>query len=222
MFASSRAEKGAHGQLGLPVVQGRAQNWSFLKDYDPMGNKKEPVQLPEYVPLFSDTVPNSTSQVVGSRVDTPLGKALVGMDFFFVEGVRKKKLEEELQPWLTGESAELRNFRSMAKNSWFLVFRAAEQFTRGEKRRYGGQDALGPEMITDSRSDVMWLGTLLITSKQFLVFLRYQWYYEYPLLTYLEYPILITQDLILLLCVFHFNGDVKRAAPYIALYPFGI
>ncbi|KAB1266999.1 uncharacterized protein Cadr_000017772 [Camelus dromedarius] len=75
-----------------------AQNWSFLKDYDPMGNKKEPVQLPEYVPLFSDTVPNSTSQVVGSRVDTPLGKALVGMDFFFVEGVRKKKLEEELQP----------------------------------------------------------------------------------------------------------------------------
>ncbi|XP_006197338.1 ciliary microtubule inner protein 5 [Vicugna pacos] len=75
-----------------------AQNWSFLKDYDPMGNKKEPVQLPEYVPLFSDTVPNSMSQVVGSRVDTPLGKALVGMDFFFVEGVRKKKLEEELQP----------------------------------------------------------------------------------------------------------------------------
>ncbi|KAB1267000.1 uncharacterized protein Cadr_000017773 [Camelus dromedarius] len=32
----------------------------------PQGNKKEPVQLPD-------------------RVDTPLGKALVGMDFFFVE-----------------------------------------------------------------------------------------------------------------------------------------
>uniref|UniRef100_A0A9L0JFV0 Solute carrier family 66 member 3 n=1 Tax=Equus asinus TaxID=9793 RepID=A0A9L0JFV0_EQUAS len=52
---------------------------------------------------------------------------------------------------------------------------------------------------------------------RFLVFLRYQCYYEYPLLTYLEYPILILQDLILLLCVFHFNGDVRRAAPYIAL-----
>uniref|UniRef100_F6TCF7 Solute carrier family 66 member 3 n=1 Tax=Equus caballus TaxID=9796 RepID=F6TCF7_HORSE len=51
----------------------------------------------------------------------------------------------------------------------------------------------------------------------FLVFLRYQCYYEYPLLTYLEYPILILQDLILLLCIFHFNGDVRRAAPYIAL-----
>ncbi|XP_057596600.1 uncharacterized protein C2orf50 homolog [Hippopotamus amphibius kiboko] len=75
-----------------------AQNWSFLKDYDPMGNKKELVKLPEYVPLFSDTVPNSTNQAVGSRVDTPLGKTLISLDFFFVEGVRKKKLEDELQP----------------------------------------------------------------------------------------------------------------------------
>ncbi|KAI4587517.1 hypothetical protein MJG53_005304 [Ovis ammon polii x Ovis aries] len=62
------------------------------------GNKKEPVQLPDYVPRFSDTVPNSTNRAVGSRVDTPLGKTLIGLDFFFVEGARKKKLEEELQP----------------------------------------------------------------------------------------------------------------------------
>ncbi|EFB24565.1 hypothetical protein PANDA_010459, partial [Ailuropoda melanoleuca] len=75
-----------------------AQHWSFLKDYDPLGNKKEPVKLPDYVPLFSDTVPNSANQVVGSRVDTPLGQTLIGMDFFFVDGVRKKKLEAELQP----------------------------------------------------------------------------------------------------------------------------
>lgn len=64
----------------------------------PQGNKKEPVKLPEYVPFFSDTVPNSTNQVVGSRVGTPLGQTLIGMDFFFVDGVRKKKLEAELQP----------------------------------------------------------------------------------------------------------------------------
>ncbi|KAB0357087.1 uncharacterized protein C2orf50 homolog [Muntiacus reevesi] len=75
-----------------------AQNWSFLKDYDPMGNKKEPVKLPDYVPRFSDTVPSSTNRAVGSRVETPLGKTLIGLDFFFVEGARKKKLEEELQP----------------------------------------------------------------------------------------------------------------------------
>ncbi|XP_047701155.1 solute carrier family 66 member 3 isoform X2 [Prionailurus viverrinus] len=56
--------------------------------------------------------------------------------------------------------------------------------------------------------------------KIFLVFLRYQCYYEYPLLTYLEYPILIAQDVLLLLCAFHFNGNVKGAAPYMAVYPF--
>ncbi|XP_006880740.1 PREDICTED: uncharacterized protein C2orf50 homolog [Elephantulus edwardii] len=79
-------------------LQRWTENWSFLKDYDSMGNKKEHPMLPEYVPLFSDTVPNSMNQVVGSRMDTPLGKMLINMDYFFVEGVRKKKLEEELQP----------------------------------------------------------------------------------------------------------------------------
>lgn len=62
----------------------------------------------------------------------------------------------------------------------------------------------------------LWAGSLSLL--RFLVFLRYQCYYQYPLLTYLEYPILIIQDLILLLCVFHFNGNVKRAAPYIILF----
>uniref|UniRef100_A0ABI7XWW9 Solute carrier family 66 member 3 n=1 Tax=Felis catus TaxID=9685 RepID=A0ABI7XWW9_FELCA len=54
--------------------------------------------------------------------------------------------------------------------------------------------------------------------ERFLVFLRYQCYYEYPLLTYLEYPILIAQDVLLLLCAFHFNGNVKGAAPYMAVF----
>ncbi|XP_042536710.1 uncharacterized protein C2orf50 homolog [Dipodomys spectabilis] len=75
------------------------EQWGFLKDYDPMGNKKEPERLPESVSLFSDTVPNSSNQVVGSRVDTPLGRALSRMDYLlFSEGARKRKLEEELQP----------------------------------------------------------------------------------------------------------------------------
>ncbi|XP_028633581.1 uncharacterized protein C2orf50 homolog isoform X2 [Grammomys surdaster] len=75
-----------------------AENWGFLKDYDPLGNKKEPQELPASVPFFSDTVPCSTSREVGSKVDTALGRALSHMDFFFVEGTRKKKPEDELQP----------------------------------------------------------------------------------------------------------------------------
>ncbi|XP_037668917.1 solute carrier family 66 member 3 isoform X4 [Choloepus didactylus] len=62
------------------------------------------------------------------------------------------------------------------------------------------------------------LPSLLLELAGFLVFLRYQCYYGYPLLTYLEVPILIAQDVILLLCVFHFNGNVKQAAPYLAVF----
>ncbi|XP_008762809.1 solute carrier family 66 member 3 isoform X2 [Rattus norvegicus] len=62
------------------------------------------------------------------------------------------------------------------------------------------------------------LPSLLLELAGFLVFLRYQHYYGNPLLTYLEYPILIVQDIVLLLFVFHFNGNVKQALPYMAVF----
>ncbi|KAM6150022.1 solute carrier family 66 member 3 [Erethizon dorsatum] len=62
------------------------------------------------------------------------------------------------------------------------------------------------------------LPSLLLELAGFLVFLRHQCYYGSPVLTYLEYPILIVQDVVLLLCVFHFNGGVKQAAPYLAVF----
>uniref|UniRef100_A0A665V8E0 Si:dkey-18j18.3 n=1 Tax=Echeneis naucrates TaxID=173247 RepID=A0A665V8E0_ECHNA len=55
------------------------KNWSFLKDYGQMvGNQEEP--LPSYVPLFSDRIPNTTNQMFGSRLSTPLGSELVKLD----------------------------------------------------------------------------------------------------------------------------------------------
>ncbi|XP_066466627.1 uncharacterized protein C2orf50 homolog [Tiliqua scincoides] len=74
------------------------QNWNFLKDYDPLGKKKEHKQLPDYVSVFSDKIPNTNSHIIGSRLNTDLGKTLVKMDYFLYCGRRKKKLEEELQP----------------------------------------------------------------------------------------------------------------------------
>ncbi|XP_009971700.3 uncharacterized protein C2orf50 homolog [Tyto alba] len=74
------------------------QNWSFLKDYDLMGKKKEQKPLPNYMPVFSSKVPNSTNQTIGSRMNTELGRALVNMDYFFSSGAQKRKLEGELQP----------------------------------------------------------------------------------------------------------------------------
>ncbi|XP_029821639.1 PQ-loop repeat-containing protein 3 [Manacus vitellinus] len=52
----------------------------------------------------------------------------------------------------------------------------------------------------------------------FIVFLRYQIYYGYPLQTYLEYPIIIAQDVILLLCILHFFGKMKRALFFAAIF----
>ncbi|XP_032041586.1 solute carrier family 66 member 3 isoform X1 [Aythya fuligula] len=62
------------------------------------------------------------------------------------------------------------------------------------------------------------LGSLLLELAGFLVFLRYQIYYGYPLQTYLEYPILIAQDAVLLLFVLRFNGNMKRALLYAAMF----
>ncbi|XP_067400976.1 uncharacterized protein C2orf50 homolog [Emydura macquarii macquarii] len=74
------------------------QNWGFMKDYDPMGKTKEQEQLPEYVPVFSDKIPNTTNQTIGSRMNTEIGKTLVNMDYFLNSGRQKKKLEHEFQP----------------------------------------------------------------------------------------------------------------------------
>ncbi|XP_041043842.1 solute carrier family 66 member 3 isoform X1 [Carcharodon carcharias] len=63
--------------------------------------------------------------------------------------------------------------------------------------------------------------SLLLELTGFLVFLTYQTYYEYPLATYLEYPILIIQDAILLMCVLFYNGNIGTALPYSILFILG-
>ncbi|XP_072266465.1 ciliary microtubule inner protein 5 [Pyxicephalus adspersus] len=74
------------------------ENWSFLKEYDALGNKKEIEKLPEQVPVFSDQIPNTTNQNIGSRINTDLGKNLVHMDFVLTSGNQKKRLGTELLP----------------------------------------------------------------------------------------------------------------------------
>ncbi|XP_061482205.1 uncharacterized protein C2orf50 homolog [Rhineura floridana] len=74
------------------------QNWSFLKDYDPLGKIKKPEKLPEYMSVFSDKIPNTSSHIIGSRMKTDLGKTLVKMDYFLNYGRRKNKAGQELQP----------------------------------------------------------------------------------------------------------------------------
>ncbi|KAM9317070.1 solute carrier family 66 member 3 [Gastrophryne carolinensis] len=62
------------------------------------------------------------------------------------------------------------------------------------------------------------LPSLLMEVAGFLVFLRYQMYYDYPMETYLEYPILIAQDVVLLLFIFYYTGSTRSALSYCGLF----
>ncbi|KAM3850792.1 solute carrier family 66 member 3 [Vipera latastei] len=65
------------------------------------------------------------------------------------------------------------------------------------------------------------LESLVLELGGFLVCLRYMSYYRYPQLTYIEYPLMIVQDIILCLLVLHFNGKMKHALPYTVIFVAG-
>ncbi|XP_072222242.1 uncharacterized protein C2orf50 homolog [Leuresthes tenuis] len=56
------------------------KNWNFLTDYDHKGQPRTEEPLPSYVSLFSDRHPNTSNQMLGSRLSTPMGKELVRLD----------------------------------------------------------------------------------------------------------------------------------------------
>nr|XP_020477600.1 PQ-loop repeat-containing protein 3 isoform X1 [Monopterus albus] len=58
------------------------------------------------------------------------------------------------------------------------------------------------------------LNSLLLELIGFIVFVTYQMYYDYPPPTYLEYPILIAQDVILLLLILYYNGSLQQSVIY--------
>ncbi|XP_033991103.1 solute carrier family 66 member 3 [Trematomus bernacchii] len=60
--------------------------------------------------------------------------------------------------------------------------------------------------------------SLLLQLLGYIVFVTYQMYYDYPPPTYLEYPILIAQDAILLLLILHYNGNLKQSLLYTLLF----
>nr|XP_046223055.1 solute carrier family 66 member 3 [Oncorhynchus gorbuscha] len=62
------------------------------------------------------------------------------------------------------------------------------------------------------------LNSLLLELTGFIVFVTYQMYYDYPPPTYLEYPVLIAQDVILLLLILHYNGSLKQSLIYAVVF----
>ncbi|AWP16832.1 putative PQ-loop repeat-containing protein 3 [Scophthalmus maximus] len=62
------------------------------------------------------------------------------------------------------------------------------------------------------------LNSLLLELTGFIVFVTYQMYYDYPPPTYLEYPILIAQDVVLLLLILHYDGNLRQSLFYAAVF----
>ncbi|XP_061700852.1 uncharacterized protein C2orf50 homolog [Syngnathoides biaculeatus] len=56
------------------------KNWSFLRNYDHLGELRRDEPLPDNASLFSDWAPNTTNQIFGSRLSTPLGRELIRLD----------------------------------------------------------------------------------------------------------------------------------------------
>nr|XP_019940366.1 PREDICTED: uncharacterized protein C2orf50 homolog [Paralichthys olivaceus] len=76
------------------------KNWSFLRDYDQMGQLKPEEPLPSYTSLFSDRVPNTTTQMLGSKLSTPHGRELVRLDrlLLWSGSYHKSKKDPEMLP----------------------------------------------------------------------------------------------------------------------------
>ncbi|KAI4886956.1 hypothetical protein NFI96_013286 [Prochilodus magdalenae] len=76
------------------------KNWSFLKEFDQLGYPRTEIPLPDYVPLYSDALPNTANQAFGSRMCTELGKELMRMDKLLLLSTshRKTKRSPEMQP----------------------------------------------------------------------------------------------------------------------------
>ncbi|TSV02055.1 PQ-loop repeat-containing protein 3 [Bagarius yarrelli] len=62
------------------------------------------------------------------------------------------------------------------------------------------------------------LNSLLLELTGFIVFVSYQMYYDYPPPLYLEYPILIAQDIVLLILILHYNRNMKHSLLYAAAF----
>ncbi|XP_062981906.1 solute carrier family 66 member 3 [Elgaria multicarinata webbii] len=79
----------------------------------------------------------------------------------------------------------------------------------------------GAALIAAKSARGVSLESLVLELSGFLVCLRYMSYYNYPLPTYVEYPIIIVQDVILLLFVLHYSGKMKHALPYTVIFVAG-
>ncbi|XP_056617220.1 uncharacterized protein C2orf50 homolog [Triplophysa dalaica] len=76
------------------------KNWSFLKSFDQLGRPRAETPLPNSVSLYSDRLPNTSNQMLGSGLYTELGKELIRIDSLLTltSNHCKTKRNPEMQP----------------------------------------------------------------------------------------------------------------------------
>ncbi|XP_048062065.1 uncharacterized protein C2orf50 homolog [Megalobrama amblycephala] len=76
------------------------KNWSFLMNFDQLGHQRTETPLPSSVSLYSDRVPNTSNQMIGSGLYTELGKEMIRLDNLLIltANHRKAKRNPEMQP----------------------------------------------------------------------------------------------------------------------------
>ncbi|XP_077434599.1 solute carrier family 66 member 3 [Vanacampus margaritifer] len=65
------------------------------------------------------------------------------------------------------------------------------------------------------------LNSLVLELVGYIVFVTYQMYYDYPPPTYLEYPILIAQDVVLLILILLYGGRLQDSLMYSIVFVVG-
>ncbi|XP_067241463.1 uncharacterized protein C2orf50 homolog [Chanodichthys erythropterus] len=76
------------------------KNWSFLMNFDQLGHQRTETPLPSSVSLYSDRVPNTSNQMIGSGLYSELGKEMIRLDNLLIltANHRKAKRNPEMQP----------------------------------------------------------------------------------------------------------------------------
>ncbi|CAI9729110.1 Hypothetical predicted protein [Octopus vulgaris] len=72
------------------------KNWGFLAKFDSKGMLKTEKELPDKLNMFSNTLPNTSSGSYGAKLESPVGRQILNLEFKFYGNLRRKRTEDLL------------------------------------------------------------------------------------------------------------------------------
>ncbi|XP_029641159.1 uncharacterized protein C2orf50 homolog isoform X1 [Octopus sinensis] len=78
------------------LVKEWEKNWGFLAKFDSKGMLKTEKELPDKLNMFSNTLPNTSSGSYGAKLESPVGRQILNLEFKFYGSLRRKRTEDLL------------------------------------------------------------------------------------------------------------------------------